>query len=48
MYLELESVGGLIGGATNAQKDFAVIHSFWIPQLAGQAGRGPRTGRTTS
>ena len=36
VYLELESVGGLIGGATNAEKDFAVIHSFWIPQLAGK------------
>lgn len=36
VYLDLESVGGLIGGATNAEKDFAVIHSFWIPQLAGK------------
>ena len=36
VYLELASVGGLIGGATNAEKDFAVIHSFWIPQLAGK------------
>ena len=35
MYLDLESVGGLIGG-TKAQADYAVIHSFWIPQLAGK------------
>lgn len=36
VYLDLESVGGLIGGATKAQADYAVIHSFWIPQLAGK------------
>lgn len=36
VYLELESVGGLIGGATKAEADYAVIHSFWIPQLAGK------------
>ena len=35
VYLDLESVGGLIGG-TKAQADYAVIHSFWIPQLAGK------------
>ena len=36
VYLDLEAVGALIGGATNAEADFAVIHSFWIPQLAGK------------
>ena len=36
VYLDLESVGGLIGGATKAEADYAVIHSFWIPQLAGK------------
>ena len=36
VYLDLESVGGLIGGTTKAQADYAVIHSFWIPQLAGK------------
>jgi cytochrome c oxidase subunit 2 len=35
VYLSLESVGGLIGG-TKAEADYAVIHSFWIPQLAGK------------
>jgi cytochrome c oxidase subunit 2 len=33
VYLDLSSVGGLIGGS-NA--DFAVIHSFWVPELAGK------------
>ena len=28
-------MGGLIGG-TNEEQDYAVIHSFWIPQLAGK------------
>ena len=36
VYLSLESVGGLIGGTTKAEADYAVIHSFWIPQLAGK------------
>ena len=36
VYLDLESVGGLIGGATKAEADYAVIHSFWIPELAGK------------
>ncbi|MGZ5213119.1 MAG: cytochrome c oxidase subunit II [Actinomycetota bacterium] len=36
VYLDLESVGGLIGGATKAEADYAVVHSFWIPQLAGK------------
>ena len=35
VYLALEAVGGLIGG-TDEQQDYAVIHSFWIPQLAGK------------
>jgi cytochrome c oxidase subunit 2 len=34
--LSLESVGGLIGGNTPADSDYAVIHSFWIPRLAGK------------
>ena len=29
-------MGGLIGGTTKAEADYAVIHSFWIPQLAGK------------
>ncbi len=36
VYLDLSSVGGLITGATPAQRDYAVIHSFWVPQLAGK------------
>ena len=43
MYLELESVGGLIGGH-ESEADYAVIHSFWIPQLAGKQDVVP--GRT--
>ncbi len=34
VYLSLESVGGLIGVPTNP--DFEVIHSFWVPELAGK------------
>jgi cytochrome c oxidase subunit II len=33
VYLDLSSVGGLIGGAN---PDFEVIHSFWVPELAGK------------
>ena len=35
VYLDLSSVGGLIGGDPE-QADYAVIHSFWVPQLAGK------------
>jgi cytochrome c oxidase subunit II len=35
VYLSLESIGGLIGG-TPWQRDNAVIHSFWPPELAGK------------
>ena len=35
VYLTLESKGGLIGG-TPAQRDYEVIHSFWIPRLFGK------------
>jgi cytochrome c oxidase subunit 2 len=33
--LTLESIGGLIGGS-DYQADYAVIHSFWVPRLAGK------------
>ena len=33
VYISNESVGGLIGGSN---PDFAVIHSFWVPELAGK------------
>ncbi|MDP9330076.1 MAG: cytochrome c oxidase subunit II [Actinomycetota bacterium] len=36
VYLDLESVGGLISGQTPAAADYEVIHSFWIPELAGK------------
>jgi cytochrome c oxidase subunit 2 len=35
VYLTLESKGGLIGG-TPYQRDYEVIHSFWVPQLFGK------------
>jgi cytochrome c oxidase subunit 2 len=35
VYLDLSAVGGLIGGDPE-QADYAVIHSFWVPQLAGK------------
>ena len=35
VYLTLESKGGLIGG-TPYQRDYEVIHSFWIPRLFGK------------
>jgi cytochrome c oxidase subunit 2 len=35
VYLDLASVGGLIGGKPE-EADYAVIHSFWVPQLAGK------------
>jgi cytochrome c oxidase subunit II len=37
VYLDLESVGGLISGPNPpATADYEVIHSFWVPQLAGK------------
>ncbi|GIU97348.1 MAG: cytochrome c oxidase subunit 2 [Actinomycetota bacterium] len=41
--LSLESAGGLIGGGPE-QADYAVIHSFWVPRLAGKQDVVP--GRT--
>ena len=35
VYLTLQSAGGLIGG-TPYQRDYQVIHSFWIPELFGK------------
>jgi cytochrome c oxidase subunit 2 len=35
VYLTLRSKGGLIGG-TPSQRDYEVIHSFWIPRLFGK------------
>lgn len=43
VYLDLSSIGGLIGGS-DAEQDYAVIHSFWVPQLAGKQDVVP--GRT--
>ena len=34
VYLSLESAGGGIGGSPEAA-DYMVIHSFWVPELAG-------------
>lgn len=43
--LDLEAVGGLIGGSKEEQ-DYAVIHSFWVPELAGKQDVVPnRTNR---
>ncbi len=39
MYIELESVGGLIGGETAEEADHAVIHSLWVAEARRQAGR---------
>jgi cytochrome c oxidase subunit II len=37
VYLDLESVGGLITGPNPpTSADFQVIHSFWVPELAGK------------
>jgi cytochrome c oxidase subunit 2 len=43
VYLDLSSIGGQIGGS-DAEQDYAVIHSFWVPQLAGKQDVVP--GRT--
>ena len=43
VYLSLESEGGNIGGSEEAS-DYMVIHSFWIPELAGKQDVVP--GRT--
>jgi cytochrome c oxidase subunit 2 len=39
--LSLTAVGGLIGGNTPADADYAVVHSFWIPRLAGKQDAVP-------
>ena len=45
VYLSLESKGGaLSGGVPPPNADFMVIHSFWVPQLAGKQDVFP--GRT--
>jgi len=43
VYLSLEGAGGDIGGSEEAS-DYMVIHSFWIPELAGKQDVVP--GRT--
>jgi cytochrome c oxidase subunit II len=42
--LSLRSEGGLIGGQTPEEADHQVIHSFWVPRLAGKQDVVP--GRT--
>jgi len=45
VYLSLESKGGVLGGGVPPPNpDFEVIHSFWIPELAGKQDVVP--GRT--
>jgi cytochrome c oxidase subunit II len=44
VYLSLEGGGGLIRGEDPAATDYMVIHSFWIPELAGKQDVVP--GRT--
>ncbi|HEX6581080.1 MAG TPA: cytochrome c oxidase subunit II, partial [Actinomycetota bacterium] len=44
IYLSLEGAGGDIGGEDDEAKDYMVIHSFWIPELAGKQDVVP--GRT--
>jgi cytochrome c oxidase subunit 2 len=44
VYLSLEAGGGQIQGTDEESSDFAVIHSFWIPELAG--GQDVVPGRT--
>jgi cytochrome c oxidase subunit II len=44
VYLALESAGGLIKGQDPAASDHMVIHSFWVPELAGKQDVVP--GRT--
>ena len=47
VYLSLSSVGGLISGPNPpTTADFQVIHSFWVPQLAGKQDVVP--GRTNT
>jgi cytochrome c oxidase subunit II len=36
VYLSLEAAGGLIQKDDPAESDYNVIHSFWIPELAGK------------
>jgi cytochrome c oxidase subunit II len=45
VHMSLESVGGLIGGSEE-ESDYAVIHSFWVPKLAGKQDVVP--GRTNT
>jgi cytochrome c oxidase subunit 2 len=44
VYLSLEAAGGQIQGADPAADDHLVIHSFWVPELAGKQDVVP--GRT--
>ena len=44
VYLSLEGAGGQIGGPAPGDADHQVIHSFWIPELAGKQDVVP--GRT--
>jgi cytochrome c oxidase subunit II len=44
VYLSLEGAGGLIQKDAEADSDYMVIHSFWIPELAGKQDVVP--GRT--
>jgi cytochrome c oxidase subunit 2 len=44
VYLSLESAGGFIKNSDPARSDYVVIHSFWIPELAGKQDVVP--GRT--
>jgi cytochrome c oxidase subunit II len=44
VYLSLEGAGGEIQGSDPATSDYMVIHSFWIPELAGKQDVVP--GRT--
>jgi cytochrome c oxidase subunit 2 len=44
VYLSLEGAGGLIQGQDPAASDHMVIHSFWVPELAGKQDVTP--GRT--
>jgi cytochrome c oxidase subunit II len=46
VYLSLEAAGGLISGQTEADADHIVIHSFWVPELAGKQDAVP--GRTNT
>jgi cytochrome c oxidase subunit II len=44
VYLSLEGAGGLIKNSDPERSDYMVIHSFWIPELAGKQDVVP--GRT--